>query len=148
MKKPTQITKPNRRWNLIQKLKWISKQNLRLENNYTKYQQVNETGKIVSIFPFFIGPQIQVNKMEDSKKIRTITGVVYSAKKDQDGKIISVLIDSLDEDQEMYRVSQGKKSDGLLPLINKKVEVQGTISEDVRGDRYISVIDFTLFEEN
>ena len=86
--------------------------------------------------------------MEDSKKIRTITGVVYSAKKDQDGKIISVLIDSLDEDQEMYRVSQGKKSDGLLPLINKKVEVQGTISEDVRGDRYISVIDFTLFEEN
>ena len=86
--------------------------------------------------------------MEETKKIKTITGVVYSAKKDQDGKVISVLIDSLDEDQEMYKVSQGRKSDGLLPLINKKVVIQGTISEDVRGDRYVSVIDFSLFEEN
>ncbi|MBN2418269.1 MAG: hypothetical protein JXL81_02710 [Deltaproteobacteria bacterium] len=85
--------------------------------------------------------------MDKQNKIRTITGIVYSAKKDQEGKVISVFIDSIDEDQDIYRVSQGKMSDRLLPLINKKVEVQGTISEDGTGDRYIHVIDFSLLEE-
>ena len=84
--------------------------------------------------------------MDDSKKIRKITGIVFSAKKDQDGKVISVLIDSIDEDQDIYRVSHGRKSDDLLPLINKKVEIQGTVSEDGRGDRYINVIDFSLLD--
>ena len=85
--------------------------------------------------------------MEDNRKIKKITGIVYSAKKDHNGNVISVLIDSLDDDQEMYRVSPGKRSDKLLELINKKVEVSGSVSEDVKGDLIINVIDFTLLEE-
>ena len=85
--------------------------------------------------------------MEENRKIKTITGIVYSAKKDHNGQVISVLLDSLDEDQEMYRVSPGKKSDNLLELINKTVEVSGSVSEDARGDLIINVIDFRLLEE-
>lgn len=85
--------------------------------------------------------------MEDNRNIRTITGIVYSSKKDNNGKIISVLIDSLDEDQEMYRVSPGRKSGKLLELINKKVEVRGTISEDAGRDLVLNVIDFKILEE-
>ena len=85
--------------------------------------------------------------MEDNRNIKTITGIVYSEKKDHNGKIISVLIDSLDEDQEMYKVSPGKKSDKLLELINKKVEVYGSVSEDAKGDLIINVINLTLLEE-
>ena len=86
--------------------------------------------------------------MEDKKNIKTITGIVYSAKKDHNGKVISVLIDSLDEDQEMYRISQGRKSDSLLELINKKVEVTGTVFEDAKGDLFINIVDYTLLEES
>ncbi len=85
--------------------------------------------------------------MEENRKIKTITGIVYSAKKDHNGQVISVLLDSLDEDQEMYRVSPGKKSDNLLELINKTVEVSGSVSEDAKGDLIINVIDFRLLEE-
>ena len=85
--------------------------------------------------------------MENNRNTRTITGIVYSAKKDHNGKVSSVLIDSLDEDQEMYKVSPGKKSDRLLELINKKVEVYGSISEDAKGDLIINVINLTLLEE-
>lgn len=86
--------------------------------------------------------------MEDKKNLKTITGIVYSAKKDHNGNVISVLIDSLDEDQEMYRVSQGRKSDSLLELINKKVEVSGTVSEDAKGDLFINIVDYTILEES
>ena len=58
--------------------------------------------------------------MEGKRNISTITGIVYSAKKDHNGKVISVLIDSLDEDQEMYKVTPGRKSMTLLDLINNK----------------------------
>lgn len=85
--------------------------------------------------------------MEGNKNLSTITGIVYPAKKDHNGRVISVLIDSLDEDQEGYKVSPGKKSDKLLELINEKVEVYGTVSEDTGGDLIINVINFTLLEE-
>ena len=85
--------------------------------------------------------------MINNKSIRTITGIVYSAKKDHNGKVISVLIDSLDEDQEMYKVSPGKKSDKLFELINKKIEVEGSVSEDANGDLVINIIEFKLLEE-
>jgi hypothetical protein len=85
--------------------------------------------------------------MENNRNTRTITGIVYSAKKDHNGKVISVLIDSMDEDQEIYKVSPGRKSDKLLELINKKVEVYGSVSEDAKGDLIINVISFTLLEE-
>lgn len=86
--------------------------------------------------------------MDETKNIKTITGVVYSDKKDHNGKVVSVLIDSLDEDQEGYRVYPGKKANELLGLINKTIEVNGTISEDSRGDLTINVIDFTLKEDS
>jgi hypothetical protein len=86
--------------------------------------------------------------MEDKKNLKTITGIVYSAKKDHNGKVISVLIDSLDEDQEMYKVSPGRKGDDLLELINKTVEISGTVSEDAKGDLFITVVDYTLLKES
>ena len=85
--------------------------------------------------------------MENKNNLKTVTGIVYSAKKDNNGKVISVLIDSLDEDQEMYKVTPGRKSDSLLDLINKKVEVSGIVSEDTGGDLIISIADFNLLEE-
>ena len=91
---------------------------------------------------------MHAKNMDNNKNIRTITGIVYSGKKDHNGKVISVLIDSLDEDQEGYRVTPGKKANELLDLINKKIEVSCTISEDTRGDLSINVIDYTLFEES
>lgn len=86
-------------------------------------------------------------KMEDNRNIKTITGIVYSAKKDNNGNVITVLIDSLDEDQEVFKVTPGRRSDGLLELINNKVEVRGAVSEDAEGDLIVNIIDFKLLEE-
>ena len=86
--------------------------------------------------------------MGNIKNIKTITGIVYSDKKDHNGNIISVLIDSLDEDQEGYRITPGKKANELIGLISKTIEISGTISEGTRGELSINVIDYKLLEDS
>ena len=86
--------------------------------------------------------------MGNNKNVKTITGIVYSDKKDHNGNILSILIDSLDEDQEGYRITPGKKANELMGFINKTIEVTGTISEDTRGDLSINIIDYTLLEDS
>ena len=48
----------------------------------------------------------------------------------------------------MYKVSPGRKGDDLLELINKTVEISGTVSEDAKGDLFITVVDYTLLKES
>lgn len=78
---------------------------------------------------------------------KTITGIIYPAKKDSKGNIISVLIDSMDDDQDGYMVSPGKKSDELLKALNKKIEAFGKISEDDAGNLLINVKTYKLFDD-
>ena len=86
--------------------------------------------------------------MEENKNLRTITGIVYSSKKDDNGKIISVIISALDEYQDDYRVSPGKKAGELTELTGEKVKVSGIVSEDTRGDLIVDVKDFILLKES
>ncbi len=86
--------------------------------------------------------------MEENRKQVDITGIVYSAKKDDNGNTISVLIDSQDQYQETYRVSPGKTADRLIELIGEKVQVSGNISEDSRGHLTININNYILLKES
>ena len=81
-------------------------------------------------------------------KTNTITGIVYPAKRDNQGRVIAVLIDSIDEDQDEYFVTQGKKGTELLELINKKIEALGKISEDEKGKLKIDVKSYNIIEDS
>ena len=86
--------------------------------------------------------------MESNKdNFRTITGIVYPSKRDNKGKIIEVLIDSLDDDQETYFVSPGKKSIEMFEVLNKKVEVSGNLREDEKGNLILNVKTFKELED-
>ncbi|MFC1838105.1 hypothetical protein ACFL1N_00890 [Thermodesulfobacteriota bacterium] len=77
----------------------------------------------------------------------TITGIIYPSKRDNKGKIIEVLIDSLDDDQETYLVFPGKRSVGLFESLNKKVEVCGNLREDEKGNLILNVKTFKNLED-
>ena len=86
--------------------------------------------------------------MESNRgNIRTITGIVYPSKRDNKGNVTEVLIDSLDDDQETYLVSPGKKSIEMFEAINKKVEVCGSLREDEKGNLILNVKTFKKLED-
>lgn len=82
------------------------------------------------------------------EKTNTITGIVYPAKRDNQGRVIAVVIDSVDGDQDGYIVSPGKKGAELLNVLNKKIEVHGRISEDEKGNLMIDVKSYNLIEDS
>ncbi len=82
----------------------------------------------------------------DNTKI--ITGFVYSVKRNSRESIPAVLIDSIDEDQEAYLVSPGKKCNEILEALNRKVEACGYISEDDKGNLIISVKSYKVLEDS
>ena len=79
---------------------------------------------------------------------RTIIGNIFPAKKDKDGKVIQVLIDSSDEDQDAYFIGKNKIGSELLKLINHKVQVTGYLKEDDNGDLIFNVKDFKTFNDS
>jgi len=80
-------------------------------------------------------------------KTNTVTGIVYPAKWDNQGHVISVVIDSADEDQDEYFVTPGKKGTELLQVLNKKIEAHGRISENEKGRLMIDVKSYNLIED-
>lgn len=83
----------------------------------------------------------------DGELTKTITGIVYPARKDSKGNVISLVIDSLDNDQDGYMISPGKMANELLKAINKKVEACGFILEDDKGNLTIKVKNYKIFED-
>ena len=79
---------------------------------------------------------------------RTIFGNIFPAKKDRDGKVIRVLIDSSDQDQDRYFIANNKIGNELLELVNHKVQVTGYIKEDDNGDLICNVKDFKTLNDS
>ena len=82
----------------------------------------------------------------DNTKI--ITGIVYSARQNSKGSVPVLLIDSIDDDQEAYLVSPGKKGNELLDALYRKVEACGYISEDDRGNLTINIKSYKILEDS
>jgi hypothetical protein len=78
--------------------------------------------------------------------VMTITGKVVEHGKDKEGKVASVAIHT--EDQGDFEVTQRRKGNSveLTKLINKEVEVTGTVVED-NGRKIITVTFYKLLEE-
>jgi hypothetical protein len=78
----------------------------------------------------------------------TIIGNIFPAKKDRDGKVIQVLIDSSDRDQDTYFIEKNKIGNELLALINHKVQVTGFVKENHNGDLIFDVKDFKTLSDS
>ena len=79
---------------------------------------------------------------------QTIIGNIFPAKKDKDGKVIQVLIDSSDQDQDAYFIGKNKIGNKLLELINHKVQVTGYLKENDNGDLIFDVKDFKTVNDS
>ena len=78
----------------------------------------------------------------------TIIGNIFPAKKDKDGKVIRVLLDSSDEDQDGYFIAKNKMGNELLELVNHKVQVIGYVKEDDNGDLIFNVRSFKTINDS
>lgn len=78
----------------------------------------------------------------------TIIGNIFPAKKDKDGKVIQVLIDSSDQDQDSYFIAKNKIGNELLKLIDHKVRVTGYVKEDDNGDLIFNVKNFKTLNDS
>lgn len=72
------------------------------------------------------------------KKVEKVTGLVVAGAKGKTGAVTTVAIKS---DQGEYSVSSKGKGKELLKLIDKKIEVTGTVKE-AKGKKTITVTDF------
>lgn len=82
------------------------------------------------------------------EKTKTITGIVYPVKRDNQGRVTAIVIDSADEDQDEYFVSPGKKCSELFQILNKKIEACGKISENEKGNLVIDIKSYSLIEDS
>ncbi len=72
------------------------------------------------------------------KKVEKVTGMVVAAAKDKTGIVTAVAIKS---EQGEYAVSSKGKGKELLKLVDKRVEVSGTVREG-KGKKTITVTEF------
>jgi len=79
---------------------------------------------------------------------RTIIGNIFPVKKDQDGKVIRVLIDSSDQDQDQYFITNNKIGNELLDLVNHKVQVTGYVNENDNGDLMFNVRSYKTINDS
>jgi hypothetical protein len=73
----------------------------------------------------------------------TVRGTVVEDDWDDDDNVIAVAISS---DEEYYVVDKRGKGKDLLKLVDKEVEVKGTVKEDEDGNRIITVRSYQVLE--
>ena len=79
-------------------------------------------------------------------KERTISGIIIPGDWDENGKVIGIVIETIDE--EKYIVYQNNKGKELLEFIQHKVEATGTMRADEHGDMTIKVNRYNLIRGN
>jgi hypothetical protein len=83
--------------------------------------------------------------MEETKRrLITVRGSVFPAEWDDDNHVTRAVIDTVDQDE--YFIENTKKGKELLNLLNRRVEVTGTLKEDTKGDFVICVSTYSILE--
>jgi len=83
---------------------------------------------------------------EKSHKERKITGTIFPARWDNEGKVTRLVIDTMDQDE--YFIDQNKKGKELFGFINHNVEVSGIVREDEEGHYIINVREYALINNH
>ena len=84
--------------------------------------------------------------MKEIKKDElTISGTIFPAKWNEKGEIVTLVIDTTDQDE--YYIAHNKKGKELLSFIRVPVEIQGTLSEGDNGNFVIHVKNYKPINE-
>lgn len=75
---------------------------------------------------------------------RTIRGTIFPVEWDEKDNVVRVVIDTPDQDG--YLIERNKKGKELLDLLQREVEVSGTMREDEGGDWFFKVKEYSLIE--
>ena len=73
-------------------------------------------------------------------------GIVFPAKWDSRGKVIQVILDTLDQGQ--YHIENEGSGKGLWHLLSCEVEVQGSVKKDESGNTILRVSSYCLLEDS
>jgi hypothetical protein len=79
------------------------------------------------------------------KKELTIRGTILPAEWDADGNITSIGIGTSNEED--YLIFLNKMGEELVPFIDRKVEVEGTV-KNVYGDFIFTINKYRILDEN
>jgi hypothetical protein len=81
---------------------------------------------------------------ENKRKVITVRGNIFPAEWDGSNRVIRAVIDTVDQDE--YFIENTRKGKELLNLLNRKVEVTGTLKENAAGDFMICVGTYSLLD--
>lgn len=81
-------------------------------------------------------------------KTKTVTGVIYPGKRDNRGNVISILLDSFDDDQDTYTIFPDKRGAELFDVLNRKIKISGRVSENENGDLVLYVKTYNIQEDS
>ncbi len=73
-------------------------------------------------------------------------GIVFPAKWDNNGKVIQVVLDTIDQGQ--YYVEQEGAGRGLWSLLSCEVDVHGSVRKDENGNFVLIVKSYHLLEDS
>ena len=85
-----------------------------------------------------------MDTIKKSGKI-TVQGIVTAASWDEYDDIVSVKIETLDE--ETYFVTDDEMGQAIMDYVQEEVEVTGTVHSDEDQNKWITIIDFSVFED-
>lgn len=75
-----------------------------------------------------------------------IRGRIFPARRDHEGNVTRLVIDTVDQDE--YFIDLNKKGKELFEFINRNVEVIGIVREDEDGNYIINVREYILMHNN
>ena len=75
---------------------------------------------------------------------RKIRGTIFPVKWDENDNVVRVVIYTPDQDG--YLIDRNKKGKELLDLLQREVEVSGTMREDEDGDLIFKVKEYSLIK--
>ena len=73
-------------------------------------------------------------------------GIVFPAKWDRDGRVIQVVLDTIDQGQ--YCIEDGGAGKGLWHLLSCEVDAHGDVKKDKNGNTVLSVHSYRLLEDS
>jgi len=82
--------------------------------------------------------------MEISQKM-VVTGIIMANNWDENGRVIEIALYTNTE--EVFTVEHDSQTQGLIGLLQKKVEIKGKIRKHPDGNRSISVHNFIVLDE-
>jgi acetylglutamate synthase len=74
-----------------------------------------------------------------------VTGIIMANNWDENGRVIEIALYTNTE--EVFTVEHDSLSQGLIGLLQKKVEIKGNIKKHPDGNRSISVHNFIVLDE-